>query len=295
MFDKIQDKLLNFLSTGDDFVVKTAALALGVLNAGGVAEKKISEDSMIVKKLLELTEPKYKEKDELLSVFATIGLGFIFSSKFKEIVDVKKYGLEYDSAEKIIQEAIAIIAGLGSLSQSEQIIKKAMSQKGDEYNWGATVGACLYMLETGKVPYKEITNDLDELIDHEYYDVASNALICYGFTPLDENQAQRSIEKVEPIIDFEQPYEKRIASILSCTLMSANLTDEVQAMKNSHKYSDAGLWAVLAMYACYPLYVIPKKENLTDEEFSNYPFAVNLPPESIYEEIGLDLGVSLLS
>ncbi|NVM03065.1 MAG: hypothetical protein HWN67_12055 [Candidatus Helarchaeota archaeon] len=295
MFEKIQNTLIDFITTGHDFVIKTAALALGALNAGGIMEKKISEDSMVLKKLIELTEPKYEEKDELLSVFATIGLGFIFSSKFKEIIDVKKYGLEYDSAKRTNQEAIAIIAGLGSLSNSEQIINKAMSQKGDEYNWGATVGACLYMLETGKVPYKEITKDLDELINHDYYDVASNALICYGFTPLDESQAQRSIEKVEPIIDFEQPYEKRIASILSSTLMSANLTDEVQAMKNSHKYSDAGLWAVLAMYACYPLYVIPKKENLTDEEFSNYPFVANLPPESIYEEIGLDLGVSMLS
>ncbi len=294
MYEKIQKKLLDFISMGHDFVIKTAALALGVLNAGGLVEKRISEDSMIVKKLVELTGPKFEEKDELLSVFATIGLGFIFSSSFKEIIDLKKYDMEYDSAKKNIQEAIAIIAGLGSLSQSEQIIKKALSQKGEEYNWGATVGACLYMLETGKVPYKEITKDLDELIDHEYYDVASNALICYGFTPQDENQVKSSIKKVEPIIEFEQPYEKRIASILANTLMSANLSDEAQAMENSHKYSDAGLWAVLAMYACYPLYIIPKKDKLTDEEFSNYPFAAKIPPESIYEEIGLELSVSLL-
>ncbi|MFX1450500.1 MAG: hypothetical protein ACFFCM_06645, partial [Promethearchaeota archaeon] len=294
MFNKIQNKLLDFISTGDDFVVKTAALALGALNAEGVSEEKITEESLVVKKLFELTEPKYEEKDELLGTFATIGLGFIYSSKSKETALEKKDFFDYDSAKKSIQEAIAIIAGLGALSEPKKMIKKALSQKEDEFNWGATVGACLYMLETGNVPYKEIAKDLEELLDHENYDVASNTLISYGFRPLNEQQANDSIKKVEPIIDFEQPYEKRISAILSITSMSANLKDEVQAIKNSHKFADAGSWAILATYACYPLYVLPKLETLNSEKFSNYPFVANLPPETIYESIGLNLGFSLL-
>lgn len=281
---EFEDVLLEIISSGSDRMIPTAVLALGVLNAGLVEEQEDSDKSKIVKTLFELVDPKYEERNPISGTLAAIGLGFIHSSK-----DF----LDYYSARPSIKEAIAISAGLGSISQPEKIIDEAMQDQAPNVNFGAAVGAGLYMLETGNLPGKQTEKRLENLIESEYYDVAAAALISYGLRPLDEAQAKQSIRNVERFIDFKVGFQKRVSAILSSLLMSTNLTNKIKAMENFHKYLEAGSWAIMTVYACYSLLLSSEREPISEDKFKSYPFMM-LPPRTIYDFNGFTLSFAFL-
>lgn len=285
MFKKIQEKVLDIISSGSDYVIPTAALALGVLNAE-FTEEEVPEKSEIIEKLFGLTEQGKKEEKIMLGTFAAIGLGFAHSSEIMKKKEKEDFS-NFATAQDFIKEATAISAGLGSIPEPQEIIYMTIQDKALNVNFGACVGYALYLLKTGNV-LDNLNKHLEQLIGSTYYDVASVALICYGLRPLNEKESKESIKKVEKFINANEDYEKRIAAIISSSLMSINLADKIKAMTNSHKYLREGSWAIMATYPTYAWLLLSEKEPLTPEKFDNYPINV-LPPEMIYDYNGIIL------
>ena len=72
-----EDALLEMVAGGSKHILPTAALALGVLNAGSGQGQSDAGQSKILRTLSGLIGPEQKDKHPLSATLAAIGLGFV--------------------------------------------------------------------------------------------------------------------------------------------------------------------------------------------------------------------------